>query len=998
MVARIDVTETASSQKVERFLTDDSEMGRRIRAFDWSATALGPPQRWPSSLVIALALMLRTPTPACIAWGPDLISFYNDACIALIGDGHSQRVGAPAPQLWADLWDTVGPVFERVMAGEAQWVEDLALPLDELACRARWLSFSATPLLGDEGTIQGIYCAVHETTDKVLAERYRYIIEGAEDYAIITLDHAGVITSWNAGAQLMLGYSEDEALGRPGAIFFTPEDVAAGAAEDEVRLALQEGRAVNERWHLRKDGSRFWGSGLMLQLDAPGTPLLKMFRDRTQGHATEARLRRRSEQLLELAETALEVTRGQTLEATLEVVTHAARRIIGAHQGVVSLTRDGDWAQSIKTVALTEKYQQWRNYVEPSDGSGIYAWVCEQNQPARMTQAELEAHPRWRGFGAHADKHPPMRGWLAAPLVARDGHNLGLIQLSDKHDGAEFDASDEAMLVQLAQLASAAVEQLLSETALRSREEQLRLAADATEAGLWDLDIAAGNLFWQPRVKQMFGIAPEAEVSMQDFYSGLHPDDLAPTSAAFAAALDPHRRAVYEAEYRTIGRDGIQRWVSAKGRGVFDASDVCVRVIGTATDISSRKRIEQKVRELNDTLERRVEEQTAERMKAEDALRQAHKMEAVGQLTGGIAHDFNNMLGAVIGSFDLILRNPAHRDRVQRYAEAGLHAAERGARLTGQLLAFSRARQVEMKPLVVDRVVGGMRDMLAQALGPMVRLSLRLESADTQVMADPTQLEMAVLNLAINARDAMPEGGEVTIATAVRHLEEAPEVTRGEYVEISVVDTGAGMDPEVAARAFEPFFTTKDVGKGTGLGLSQVYGIARQAGGTARIESRAGQGTRVSIYLPRTEGQPRADIESPDHDDLVSTHAAITILVVDDDANLRGVLVETLDALGYRVLEAEDGASGLAVLEAHTPDVMMLDFAMPGMDGAEVARIALQRHPRLPIIFATGYADTAAIAEVAGSGALVLRKPFRVIELQAMLAVALDGKNGVALH
>ena len=259
-------------------------------------------------------------------------------------------------------------------------------------------------------------------------------------------------------------------------------------------------------------------------------------------------------------------------------------------------------------------------------------------------------------------------------------------------------------------------------------------------------------------------------------------------------------------------------------------------------------------------------------------------------------------------------------------------------------------------------------------------------------MADPTQLEMAVLNLAINARDSMPEGGTTTFSTGMRRTDGDAELAPGLYVELAVADTGSGMDAAVAARAFEPFFTTKGVGKGTGLGLSQVYGIARQAGGTVRLQSRVGSGTTVRILLPTTAIGSRDEAPASLQDEG-GPERALSVLVVDDDANLRGVLVETLDSLGYRVLEAEDGPTGLAVLERELPDLLMLDFAMPGMNGAEVARHALARYPDLPIMFATGYADIAAITEVVGPQALVLRKPFRVSELQAMLGMALQQKR-----
>lgn len=274
---------------------------------------------------------------------------------------------------------------------------------------------------------------------------------------------------------------------------------------------------------------------------------------------------------------------------------------------------------------------------------------------------------------------------------------------------------------------------------------------------------------------------------------------------------------------------------------------------------------------------------------AEDRLRQSQKMQALGQLTGGLAHDFNNLLGAVLSGFDLIRRKPDDPQRVLRIAENGMAAAERGARLTAQLLAFSRAQKIDQRPLAVATVVDGMRDLLAHTLGPQVRLAFRLDGASLPVLTDPVQLEMAVLNLAINASDAMPGGGELTITTTPRQIVDDPELQPGEYLELSVTDTGGGMPPEIVARAFDPFFTTKGVGKGTGLGLSQVYGIAKQAGGVARILSQPGKGTTVSLLLPRTDGEI---LEAPDAvaESQGAPGQAATVLIVDDDDDLRRML------------------------------------------------------------------------------------------------------------
>jgi len=373
---------------------------------------------------------------------------------------------------------------------------------------------------------------------------------------------------------------------------------------------------------------------------------------------------------------------------------------------------------------------------------------------------------------------------------------------------------------------------------------------------------------------------------------------------------------------------------------------------------------------------------------AEEALRQGQKMQAVGQLAGGIAHDFNNLLGAIVGSLDLVRRRGSLDDRSRRFVDNAFTAAERGAKLTSQLLAFARAQKLELKPIYVSGVLDGMRDMLTRTLGPQIELEVINEVERIPVLTDPTQLEMAILNLAINARDAMPDGGRLTLRKRLLEIESDPELAPGEYIELAVSDSGAGMPADVVARAFDPFFTTKGVGQGTGLGLSQVYGIARQAGGTARIESAPGKGTTVRLFLRRTE-LPVAEALAEAEDGGGGQARSARVLVVDDDPELRRFLADSLDTLGYQVEEAADGAAGLEAMEAAAPDLVILDYAMPGMTGAEVARQVREQRPDLPIVFVSGYADTAAIEAVMGADARILRKPFRLHELQAMLADAL---------
>lgn len=405
------------------------------------------------------------------------------------------------------------------------------------------------------------------------------------------------------------------------------------------------------------------------------------------------------------------------------------------------------------------------------------------------------------------------------------------------------------------------------------------------------------------------------------------------------------------------------------------------------------------LREANEELGRRVAErdealerlqrEIADRERAEDALRQAQKMEAVGQLTGGIAHDFNNLLQAVSGMLGLIARHPEDADRVQRWAEHGLKAAERGSRLTGQLLAFSRVQRLDLQPTLVQPLVEGMIDLLSRSIGPNIAIRTNFQARDAAVIADKTQLELALLNLAINARDAMPDGGTLTISTLdADHLagEDYPEGA----VKIRVTDTGVGMSPDVVARALEPFFTTKGVGKGTGLGLSMVYGVAKQSGGNVRIESQMGEGTNVIITLRRATGyvaEPQADGPGAD----VPRGDGQTVLVVDDDDDVRAAVRHALESLGYRVREAAGGVEALALLDQTRPHLAIIDFAMPGMNGAEVAREAARKQPGLKLVFASGYAESEALEQALGKDAPILRKPFTLTALADMLAREMGG-------
>ena len=385
--------------------------------------------------------------------------------------------------------------------------------------------------------------------------------------------------------------------------------------------------------------------------------------------------------------------------------------------------------------------------------------------------------------------------------------------------------------------------------------------------------------------------------------------------------------------------------------------------------------------EANQDLLRKITQALTDDDDVHAGFRQRRRLATVGQLTGGIAHDFNNVLQTITGSLQLIERRADDSARVRRWAEGGLTAARHGAELTSQLLRFSRNHLPDARPVSVSRLVDGMREMLERALGPEMQLEIALDDADALTLGDATQLEAAVLNMAINARDAMQGRGRLRIAAQRRTSLGDGSLPDGDYLALTVADDGPGMTPEVMQRAFEPFFTTKAADKGTGLGLAQVFGYALRAGGTARIASAPGAGTAITLWL-KTIDEPVAELQAPCTPEASPSAAANAhILLVDDDDRLRETLAELLADGGYRVTRASNGAAALEAACRAMPDLALIDCAMAGMNGATLAAQLRALNAALPMIFVTGHADVAALRPTLGEGAVVFRKPFTLSEL-----------------
>jgi len=507
-----------------------------------------------------------------------------------------------------------------------------------------------------------------------------------------------------------------------------------------------------------------------------------------------------------------------------------------------------------------------------------------------------------------------------------------------------------------------------AEAAVRISEERFRLVSQATNDAIWDLDLATGLVWWNEGTHTLFRYAPrEVGTDPSWWAERVHPEDRERVLASSQAALD-EGAALWSAEFRFQRADGSYAQVVDRAHILRDAEGRAVRMIGSMMDLSERRSLEEQ-------------------------LAQAHKMEAVGRLAGGIAHDFNNLLSAILGYGDLML--PKLHDPTLRFKMMEIRkAAERAAALTRQLLAFSRKQVLVPEVVPVGGLISELSRMLRRLIGEDIELVTRVPSTPVAVRADPGQLEQVLMNLAVNARDAMPRGGKLTIEAAVVDPDDAfrrehPDVPAGRQVMISVTDTGVGMDPEVSKHIFEPFFTTKEKGKGTGLGLATVYGIVTQSGGHVEVETAPGQGTRFRIFLPAVEVAPAIAPAAPE--EVVG--GSETLLLVEDEAALRSLGQEILRDQGYKVLAAGSGGEALELARNHTAPIHLLvtDVVMPGMDGRELADRLAPLHPETRCLFMSGYTDDAIVRRgVWEEGMPFLQKPFSIDALALKVREVLD--------
>ncbi|WP_183756152.1 response regulator [Rhizobium sp. BK181] len=538
--------------------------------------------------------------------------------------------------------------------------------------------------------------------------------------------------------------------------------------------------------------------------------------------------------------------------------------------------------------------------------------------------------------------------------------------------------------------------------ALNESERRLQTALKAGRLGAWELDLATNVLTTSQTCRAIFGRGAEDRFTYEDLLFTIHPEDLDRMKAAVATTIDTG--ADYSIEYRTIWPDGSVHWAEMRAQLYRNRSGEAVKLVGVLADITDRRNAEEQQKKLNEVLEERVAARTAEleaahaavmaevaqREKAEEQLRQAQKLEAIGQLTGGVAHDFNNLLMAVLGNLDLIRKNVGDDPRMQRLIEGAVQGAKRGASLTQRLLAFARRQDLQVKSVDMRSLVADMEELLKRSIGPMVTLLRQIPEDLPRVLADANQVELALLNLAVNARDAMPEGGTLTVALREEAVDDLDDdLGPGRYVVLSVTDTGYGMDPDTLSKAIEPFFSTKELGKGTGLGLSMIHGLALQLNGHFRLKSSPGAGTTAELWMPVAQAREeqllkplQLQIEPP------TDSGPKRILLVDDDILIAMSSADMVTDLGHEVVEVHSGAEAIQVLQnGQDFDLMITDFSMPGMNGADLAKAAREIRPDLPVLLATGYADLPNGMHV---DAHRLSKPYSQDQLALEIAKALS--------
>jgi PAS domain S-box-containing protein len=954
------------------FLADGGEMGSLIRAYDWSASPLGPPSEWPRSLKTAVGLMLQARQPAYIAWGAEQVSLYNDGYIPILGTKHPAGLGQPAAVLWAEIWNTLEPINAAVLAGEAQWFEDMPFGLAGRSREMSWFSFSYTPIRDDDDRIAGIFCVAQETTDKILAERsaraererlmamfeqapgFVALLEGPEHRFVL----ANPAYRRLVGNRDVVGRTVTEVL---------PDAVEQGYLDllDEVYRTATARGAVAARYVARPIpggplDERYMDFVCQPLVDGTGSVTGIFIQGSDVTERVRAEIHRRA--LVELGDRIRDIDDPDELTFAAAEILGTTLKVSRAGYGTIdkaaeTITIARDWnAPGIRTLAGVLHFRDYGSYIEDLKRGETVVFADAEEDPRTAATAEA-----LKGISAQAVVNMP---------VTEKGGLVALLYLN--HAAAREWRPDELALVRdVAERTRTAVARLEAERELQALAASLeRLVEERTveRDRVWrnsrDLLVIAGfdGIFRavNPAWADILGHRPE-DVEGRSFLDFVWPED---ADLSWAAHLSASREHLTAFENRFRHQDGTPRWISWHTSAEGDL------VFAYGRDITAEK------------------EAAAKLARAQDALRQSQKLEAVGQLTGGVAHDFNNLLTVIKSSSDLLRRSDLPEERRRRYVEAISDTVNRAARLTGQLLAF--ARRQALKPEVFDAAerIRSITEMLGSVIGSRVRIVREIAPGRCLVEADASQFETALVNLMVNARDAM--NGEGTLTVRVEEVSGMPAIRghrsgTGRFVAVSVADSGAGIPADKLVQIFEPFFTTKEVGKGTGLGLSQVYGFAKQSGGDVAVESEFGHGATFTLYLPQVDRGVGDDVPVQGRlSGSVREGRGRRVLVVEDNTEVGRFSTQVLQDLGFETTWAANAAEALACLESGQPfDVVFSDVVMPGINGVELGQEIKRRYPDLPVILTSGYSHV--LAEQGRHGFELLHKPYAAEELSRVL-------------
>jgi PAS domain S-box-containing protein len=912
------------------FLEGGGEVAKIIAARDWSASPLGPLEGWSTTLTRTIALILQSPVPIVTLWGIDGVMLYNDAYSVFAGGRHPQLLGSKVREGWSEIADFNDNVMKVGLAGRTLRYEDQELTLHRHGRGEQvWMNLDYSPIRNERGVPVAVIAIVVETTAKVRAERWlsgererlRRMFEQAPGFMAMLTGPEHVIELTNASFTQLVG--DRTILGKP-----VQEGLPELRGQGFVAILNQ----------VYASGTPVSGSAQSIVLNRlPGAPAEQRYVD-----FVYQPVRNEAGAVIGIFIQGTDVTDRLVAERAVHESEQKFRTFAQAMPNQVwSAGPDGqlDWFNDRVYEYSGVAHgildgQAWGNIIHHDDlQATVGQWV---DAVASGTTYECEFRVR-RADGVY-------RWHIARALPIRDNAYRIVRWI-----GTNTDIEDQKSAARALERLNKTLEQQVAES-VADRDRMWRLSTDMMLVADFQLNIVAVNPAWQ----QILGW-DEKRLIGHSFLEFVHPDDRVATLAELGEVSEGVR--TFKFVNRHQRQDGA--YVTLSWTAVPD--DRFIHAVGR--DITAD-------REAADALRR-----------AELALQQAQKMETIGKLTGGVAHDFNNLLQVISGNLQLLASDVAGNERAERRLANALAGVSRGAKLASQLLAFGRRQVLEPKTIRIGRLITGMEDMLRRSLGEAIEIETVVSAGLWNTFVDPTQVENAVLNLAINARDAMGNAGKLTLEVGNAFLDgryalDHGEMSAGQYVMLAVTDTGCGMTPDVLAQAYEPFFSTKPEGKGSGLGLSMVYGFVKQSGGHVKIYSEPGHGTTVKLYLPRTHDKEElgAVMES-----TPVLGGAETILVAEDDEQVRVTVVETLSELGYRVLKASDAGSALAIIESGVPiDLLFTDVVMPGpLRSPELARRARQLIPGIAVLFTSGYTESAIVhGGRLDAGVELLGKPY----------------------